>query len=438
MSRTAPALGHRAGRSSRAEDPVTTAARGGGRQRPPAASSTCSGSASPPTGCRPAPPRRLRRPTRADAPQATAVGVADAVPAAQAALVNGVLAHSLDYDDTHLPSVLHPSASVVPAALAAAEAAGAAGAGTGRPRSPWASRSAYGSAWPATTRELGNSSFFEHGQHATSICGAHGRRRRRGAAAAACRRERLVRRAGRRRLHGRRHHRGQPHRRHRQAAALRLGRARGRHRRASWSGAASPVRRPCWRGASASSRRSCAASTTAPGRPTGSAPDWAVPGIFFKPYPANHFTHAAIDAGHRPARAGPARWTGSSDSSSACPPAVIRTIGEPIETQARAARPATRPSSAARTRWRRGCSAAVRPRRRAGRLHRRTGAGPGPPGADGQGRRGARRDAATRSSRTSSPPCSRSSPDDGREWTRGGAGQPGRPGPAAVATPSSR
>src|SRR6187431_367659 len=46
-------------------------------------------------------------------------------PAPTAALVNGTLAHSLDFDDTHLPSVLHPSASVVPAALAAAEEVGA-------------------------------------------------------------------------------------------------------------------------------------------------------------------------------------------------------------------------------------------------------------------------------------------------------------------------
>jgi hypothetical protein len=49
-------------------------------------------------------------------------------PPHQAAFVNGVLAHSLDYDDTHLPSILHPSASVVPAALAAGEAVGASGA----------------------------------------------------------------------------------------------------------------------------------------------------------------------------------------------------------------------------------------------------------------------------------------------------------------------
>jgi len=60
-------------------------------------------------------------------PQANAVGMAEPVPAVLAAFVNGVLAHSLDYDDTHLPSVLHPSACVVPAALAAAQYAGADG-----------------------------------------------------------------------------------------------------------------------------------------------------------------------------------------------------------------------------------------------------------------------------------------------------------------------
>ncbi|BBK33811.1 2-methylcitrate dehydratase PrpD [Stella humosa] len=43
---------------------------------------------------------------------------------AGAALVNGALAHSLDFDDTHAPASLHPSAPVVPAALAAAEIAG--------------------------------------------------------------------------------------------------------------------------------------------------------------------------------------------------------------------------------------------------------------------------------------------------------------------------
>ena len=41
------------------------------------------------------------------------------MPAADAALVNGTLCHVLDYDDTHPDSVVHVSAAVTPAALAA-------------------------------------------------------------------------------------------------------------------------------------------------------------------------------------------------------------------------------------------------------------------------------------------------------------------------------
>ena len=44
-----------------------------------------------------------------------------------AALINGTLAHSLDFDDTHAEASLHSSAPIVPAALAAAEMAGASG-----------------------------------------------------------------------------------------------------------------------------------------------------------------------------------------------------------------------------------------------------------------------------------------------------------------------
>src|SRR5699024_1827831 len=56
--------------------------------------------------------------------EAYAIGVGR-VGAAWAAFNNGVLAHSLDYDDTHLPSILHPSASVIPAAIAMGERVGA-------------------------------------------------------------------------------------------------------------------------------------------------------------------------------------------------------------------------------------------------------------------------------------------------------------------------
>jgi 2-methylcitrate dehydratase PrpD len=45
----------------------------------------------------------------------------------QAALVNGYLAHLQDYDDTHFPTILHPSSPTWPAVLAAAEATGASG-----------------------------------------------------------------------------------------------------------------------------------------------------------------------------------------------------------------------------------------------------------------------------------------------------------------------
>src|SRR5258708_19163518 len=46
---------------------------------------------------------------------------------AVAALLNGALGHSPDFDDTHADSSLHPSAPVVPAAFAGGELTGASG-----------------------------------------------------------------------------------------------------------------------------------------------------------------------------------------------------------------------------------------------------------------------------------------------------------------------
>jgi 2-methylcitrate dehydratase PrpD len=103
-------------------------------------------------------------------PRATAVGLQRRVPAAAAALVNGTAAHGLDFDDTHLPSVAHPSACLVPAVLAQAEECGADGATV---------VVALAAGYEVFTRlamaqydpELRNSVFFEHGLHATSILG---------------------------------------------------------------------------------------------------------------------------------------------------------------------------------------------------------------------------------------------------------------------------
>jgi 2-methylcitrate dehydratase PrpD len=60
-------------------------------------------------------------------PRASLIGGRARTGAAWAALANGTLAHGLDYDDTHLESVVHVSAGVAPAVLAAAEDAGAGG-----------------------------------------------------------------------------------------------------------------------------------------------------------------------------------------------------------------------------------------------------------------------------------------------------------------------
>lgn len=63
-----------------------------------------------------------------DAPgPCTVLGLGWRVAPAVAALANGMLGHSLDFDDTHADSSLHPSAPVVPAALAVGEQVGASG-----------------------------------------------------------------------------------------------------------------------------------------------------------------------------------------------------------------------------------------------------------------------------------------------------------------------
>lgn len=56
------------------------------------------------------------------------IGLPARLPPRDAALVNGVLCHGLDFDDTHLGGVVHPTASVLPTALSAALMTGASGA----------------------------------------------------------------------------------------------------------------------------------------------------------------------------------------------------------------------------------------------------------------------------------------------------------------------
>jgi 2-methylcitrate dehydratase PrpD len=110
---------------------------------------------------------------RGGAAESSVLTGAGRLPGPSAAMVNGTLAHALDFDDTHLPSVLHPSASIVPAALAVAEAERRSGpellaavvAGI-----EVCNRVGLAGYVPA----LRDSSFFRRGLHATSICGTLG------------------------------------------------------------------------------------------------------------------------------------------------------------------------------------------------------------------------------------------------------------------------
>src|SRR5260221_550781 len=63
----------------------------------------------------------------AGARESSILGYDFGAPAPWAALANGTLTHALDYDDTHVESVVHPSAFVMPAAFAVAEEIGASG-----------------------------------------------------------------------------------------------------------------------------------------------------------------------------------------------------------------------------------------------------------------------------------------------------------------------
>jgi 2-methylcitrate dehydratase PrpD len=105
--------------------------------------------------------------------EATVFGSREKVSVMGAAFVNGSLTHALDFDDTHLPSILHPSAVVVPAALAVGELSDATGerllraAAVGNEITCRLGLASYD---PASR----NSIPFSNGLHATSICGTLG------------------------------------------------------------------------------------------------------------------------------------------------------------------------------------------------------------------------------------------------------------------------
>lgn len=269
------------------------------------------------------------------APVATAVGAAARTSTPTAAFVNGVLAHSLDFDDTHLPSIVHPSASVVPAALAVGESRDVSGAellaavAVGLEVTVRLGMAGYRT---ATADAPGESVYFEHGQHATSICGAIG-----SAAAAA----RLL---------------GLPARGAADAMAVACSMASGIIEANRTGGTVK--RMHCGWAAQAGVTAALLAERGITGAPTalegrfglfrallrddwsadavldGLGTRWEAATIFYKPYPANHFTHTAIDAALE-LRAGGLRPADVARARLGVATATVRTIGEPLELKQR-------------------------------------------------------------------------------------------------------
>ena len=267
---------------------------------------------------------------RGGVPETSILGLSQKVPAASAALVNGTMAHSLDFDDTHLPSVLHPSASVVPAALAVAEAEGSFGSEV---------ETAIAVGIEVTCRlgmaaydpELRNSIFFDRGLHATSICGTVG-----AAVAAAL-------------LHGA----DAEIVSHAMGIAASMGSGLIEANRTGGT-----IKRVhCGWAAHSGITAAELATAGLTGPPTvlegrfgffaaftggfydmpslvgGLGDEWELLRLFTKPYPTNHFTHAGIDAAIHLRQRGV-----DPDSITAIrlgvPAPVLRTIAEPVEAKA--------------------------------------------------------------------------------------------------------
>jgi 2-methylcitrate dehydratase PrpD len=110
------------------------------------------------------PYRNISRELAAGGP-ATVFGHAQGAAAADAALINGGLIHSLEFDDTHTGSIAHGSSVLAAAALAAGEASGASGA---------ALLAAYARGWEVLVRFglAAPGAFQARGFQVTSVGGA--------------------------------------------------------------------------------------------------------------------------------------------------------------------------------------------------------------------------------------------------------------------------
>ena len=243
-------------------------------------------------------------------------------------LVAATAAHALDFDDTHLPSLVHPSCVIVPTALVFGAELGASG------REVVAAAAA---GYELVVRlgvatydeKLRNTLLFERGFHPTSVCGT---------VAAAAVAAKLL---------------GLDEDAIEAALAVSASMAAGLLEANRTGGTVKPLHAGWAARSGITAARLAAAGLTGPetafegrfgffhaycGETVAAdahfdtlAQRWLTPEIHFKPYPANHFTHAGIDAARLLRESHSFEPDAIERVDLRAPGPALRTIGEPLD-----------------------------------------------------------------------------------------------------------
>lgn len=107
---------------------------------------------------------RVARKERAEGPSARVLGSGGGGSVTDAAFVNGIMAHAIDFDDTHARLGGHPSVPVLPPALALAESTNASG-------REFITAFGLGAEVETILGDVMNPGHYEHGWHPTSVFG---------------------------------------------------------------------------------------------------------------------------------------------------------------------------------------------------------------------------------------------------------------------------
>ena len=99
--------------------------------------------------------------------QCSVIGMPATLPLRDAVMMNGILVHGLDYDDTHVPGVIHTTASAFPTALGTAEHTGASG-------QEMLTAYIVGVETAARLASVAKGAFHQVGFHPTGLIGAYG------------------------------------------------------------------------------------------------------------------------------------------------------------------------------------------------------------------------------------------------------------------------